>query len=216
MSFTYDQLKQAIQDYTENTETSFVNNLPVFIRASEERILKNIQLDLFRRNQTANLTSNNPYLNCPSDFLAPFSLSFTDGSSNKVFVEFKDVSFVQSYNPNVATTGSPQYYAQFDVDNFIVAPTPPSNLTVELHYLYRPTSLTAGAGSGTTWLSTNGELALLYGSLIESYLFMKGEQDIMAIYDKRFQESLMGLKMLGEAKETTQEYRVGRVIREKQ
>ncbi len=101
-----------------------MNNLPVFIRASEERILKNIQLDLFRRNQTANLTSNNPYLNCPSDFLAPFSLSFTDGSSNKVLCgSYKDcLVLLQSYNPNVATTGSPQYYAQFDVDNFIVAP----------------------------------------------------------------------------------------------
>jgi hypothetical protein len=216
MSFTYDQLKQAIQDYTENTETTFVTNLPVFIRAAEERILKNIQLDLFRRNQTANLTANNPYLNCPSDFLAPFSLSFTNASNEKVFVEYKDVSFVQTYNPNVATTGSPQYYAQFDVSNFIVAPTPPSNLVVELHYLYRPASLTQGSGSGTTWISTNGELALLYGSLMEAYLFMKGEQDIMATYDKRFQESMLGLKLLGEAKETTQEYRVGKVIRPKQ
>ena len=216
MSFTYGQLKQAIQDYTENTETTFVTNLPVFIRAAEERILKNIQLDLFRRNQTANLTANNPYLNCPSDFLAPFSLSFTNASNEKVFVEYKDVSFVQTYNPNVATTGSPQYYAQFDVSNFIVAPTPPSNLVVELHYLYRPASLTQGSGSGTTWISTNGELALLYGSLMEAYLFMKGEQDIMATYDKRFQESMLGLKLLGEAKETTQEYRVGKVIRPKQ
>tara|TARA_R100001377_G_scaffold39236_1_gene21911 strand:- start:3062 stop:3712 length:651 start_codon:yes stop_codon:yes gene_type:complete len=216
MSFTYDQLKQAIQDYTENSETTFVANIPLFIRASEERILKNIQLDLFRRNQTATLSANNAFLNCPSDFLAPFSLSFTDGNANKVFVEYKDVSFVQSYNPKVATTGSPKYYAQFDVSNFIVAPTPPSNLAVELHYLYRPASITAGAGSAYTWLSINGELALLYGSLIEAYLFMKGEQDIMATYDKRFQESLMGLKMLGEAKETTQEYRVGKVIREKQ
>jgi hypothetical protein len=216
MSFTYDQLKQAIQDYTENTETTFVTNLPVFIRAAEERILKNIQLDLFRRNQTANLTANNPYLNCPSDFLAPFSLSFTNASNEKVFVEYKDVSFVQTYNPNVTTTGSPQYYAQFDVSNFIVAPTPPSSLVVELHYLYRPASLTQGSGSGTTWISTNGELALLYGSLMEAYLFMKGEQDIMATYDKRFQESMLGLKLLGEAKETTQEYRVGKVIRPKQ
>ena len=173
-------------------------------------------MDLFRRYQTANLTANNPYLNCPSDFLAPFSLSFTNASNEKVFVEYKDVSFVQTYNPNVATTGSPQYYAQFDVSNFIVAPTPPSNLVVELHYLYRPASLTQGSGSGTTWISTNGELALLYGSLMEAYLFMKGEQDIMATYDKRFQESMLGLKLLGEAKETTQEYRVGKVIRPKQ
>ena len=106
MSFTYDQLKQAIQDYTENSETSFVANLPLFIRAAEERILKNVQLDLFRRNQTAALTQANPYLNCPSDFLAPFSLSYTL-NNEKTFVEFKDVSFVQTYSPNATTQGLP-------------------------------------------------------------------------------------------------------------
>ena len=148
--------------------------------------------------------------------MAPFSLSYTDGNGDKNFIEFKDVSFVQAYNPDATVTGNPTYYAQFDVSNFIVAPTPNSNYAVELHYLYRPTSITAGAGSGTTWLSTNGELSLMYGSLIEAYLFMKGEQDIMAMYDKRYQESIMGLKMLGEAKETTQEYRVGKVTRPKQ
>ena len=201
MSFTYDQLKQAIQDYTENSETSFVTNLPLFI-------------DLFRRNQTAALTQANPYLNCPSDFLAPFSLSYTL-NNEKTFVEFKDVSFVQTYSPNATTQGLPKYYAQFDVDNFIVGPTPNANLDVELHYLYRPTSITAGAGGGTTWISTNGELALLYGSLVEAYIFMKGEADVMQQYNQRFGEAMIGLKMLGEAKETTQEYRVGKVIRPK-
>lgn len=214
MSFTYDELKQAIQDYTENSETTFVSNLPVFIRAAEERILKTVQLDLFRRNQTATLTASNQYLNCPSDFLAPFSLSYTS-SGIKTFIEFKEVSFVQTYTPNPSTTGAPKYYAQFDVDNFIVGPTPDTNYVVELHYLYRPASLTSGAGSGTTWISTNGELALLYGSLIEAYIFMKGEQDITAMYNQRFSEAVSGLKMLGEAKETTQEYRVGKVIRTK-
>ena len=214
MSFTYDQLKQAIQDYTENSETSFVTNLPLFIRAAEERILKNVQLDLFRRNQTAALTQANPYLNCPSDFLAPFSLSYTL-NNEKTFVEFKDVSFVQTYSPNATTQGLPKYYAQFDVDNFLVGPTPNANLDVELHYLYRPTSITAGAGGGTTWISTNGELALLYGSLVEAYIFMKGEADVMKQYNQRFGEAMIGLKMLGEAKETTQEYRVGKVIRPK-
>ena len=204
MSFTYDQLKQAIQDYTENSETSFVANLPLFIRAAEERILKNVQLDLFRRNQTAALTQANPYLNCPSDFLAPFSLSYTL-NNEKTFVEFKDVSFVQTYSPNATTQGLPKYYAQFDVDNFLVGPTPNANLDVELHYLYRPTSITAGAGGGTTWISTNGELALLYGSLVEAYIFMKGEADVMQQYNQRFGEAMIGLKMLGEAKETTQE-----------
>ena len=214
MSFTYDQLKQAIQDYTENSETSFVANLPLFIRAAEERILKNVQLDLFRRNQTAALTQANPYLNCPSDFLAPFSLSYTL-NNEKTFVEFKDVSFVQTYSPNATTQGLPIHYAQFDVDNFLVGPTPNANLDVELHYLYRPTSITAGAGGGTTWISTNGELALLYGSLVEAYIFMKGEADVMQQYNQRFGEAMIGLKMLGEAKETTQEYRVGKVIRPK-
>jgi len=214
MSFTYDQLKQAIQDYTENSETSFVANLPLFIRAAEERILKNVQLDLFRRNQTAALTQANPYLNCPSDFLAPFSLSYTL-NNEKTFVEFEDVSFVQTYSPNATTQGLPKYYAQFDVDNFLVGPTPNANLDVELHYLYRPTSITAGAGGGTTWISTNGELALLYGSLVEAYIFMKGEADVMQQYNQRFGEAMIGLKMLGEAKETTQEYRVGKVIRPK-
>jgi hypothetical protein len=85
-----------------------------------------------------------------------------------------------------------------------------------MHYLYRPASLTAGADGGTSWLSINAELSLLYGALIEAYIFMKGEQDVMAMYEKRYQESLIGLKLLGEAKETTQDYRVGRVIREKQ
>lgn len=216
MSFTYAQLKTAIQDYTENTEESFVNNLPVFIRAAEERILKTVQLNLFRRNQTATLTSSNPYLNAPSDFLAPYSLSYTDGSGDKNFIEFKDVNFVQAFNPDVSDTGAPRFYAQFDIDNFIVAPTPNSNYAVELHYFYRPASLTAGGDSGTTWLSENAELSLLYGALVEAYIYMKGEQDVMALYNQRFQESLMGLKMFGEAKEVTQDYRVGQIIRQKQ
>lgn len=216
MSFTYAQLKTAIQDYTENTEESFVNNLPVFIRAAEERILKTVQLNLFRRNQTATLTSSNPYLNAPSDFLAPYSLSYTDGSGDKNFIEFKDVNFVQAFNPDVSDTGAPRFYAQFDIDNFIVAPTPNSNYAVELHYFYRPASLTAGGDSGTTWLSENAELSMLYGALVEAYIYMKGEQDVMALYNQRFQESLMGLKMFGEAKEVTQDYRVGQIIRQKQ
>ncbi len=216
MSFTYDQLKQAVQDYTENDETSFVNNLPVFIRQAEERILKNVQLSFFRKNVTGNMTSSNKYLAVPSDFLAPFSLSFVDSNSDHVFLDFKDVDFVQSFHPNSATTGNPRYYAVFDVDNFVLGPTPDSAYAVELHYFYRPASLTAGSGSGTTWLSENAELTLLYGTLIEAYIYMKGEPDIMAQYEKRFVEAIQGLKMFGEAKEVTDEYRTGKVIRPKQ
>jgi len=215
MSFTFDSLKQAIQDYTENSETTFVTNLPIFIRAAEERILKNVQLNLFMRNQQGTMTSGNKFLGAPSDFLAPFSLTLTS-NNEKEFLEFKDLSYIESFHPNDTETGKPRYYAQFDVGNFILAPTPNADYAVEVQYLFRPASLTSGAGTGTTWLSENAELALLYGTLVEAYTFMKGEPDIMANYDKRFQEAVMGLKMLGEAKETTQEYRVGRVIRDKQ
>jgi len=216
MSFTYAQLKQAIQDYTDNDETSFVTNLTIFIQQAEERILKNVQLSLFRKNVSGTLSSSNKYLACPSDFLAPFSLSFIDADSNHQFLEFKDTDFVQSFNPNAATTGNPRYYAVFDINNFILGPTPNAASVIELHYFYRPTSLTAGSDSGTTWLSENAQIAMLYGSLLEAYTYMKGEPDLVALYEKRFGEALMGMKMFGEAKEVTDEYRVGKIIRAKQ
>ena len=215
MSFTYDSLKQAIQDYTENSETTFVNNLPIFIKATEERILKSVQLNLFMRNLQGVMTTGNQFLGAPSDFLAPFSLTIIV-NGKKEFLEYKDLSYVESFNPDYTVTGKPRYYAQFDVGNFILAFTPDADYEVELQYLSRPASLTSGAGTGTSWLSENAELAMLYGSLVEAYTFMKGEPDIMANYDKRFQEAISGLKMLGEAKETTQNYRVGKVIRNKQ
>ena len=215
MSFTYSSLKTAIEDYTENTETTFVTHMDDFIKLSEERILKNVQLELFRKNTTGTMTSSNQYLAMPSDFLAPFSLSITS-SSVKTFLQFKDVNYVQSFNPNSSTTGTPRYYAIFDITNFIIGPTPDSGYTSELHYFYRPASLTAAGDSGTTWLSENATLALLYGCLTEAYTYMKGEQDLMAEYEKRFGEAMVALKMFGEAKEVTEDYRAGMVIRPKQ
>jgi len=214
MTMTYGELKQAIQDYTENDETSFVNNLPLFIRLAEERILKNVQLNLFQKHQSVNMTSGNEYLAVPSDFLAPFSLSIS-ADGNTEFLLFKDLGFVQSYNPDPTTTGQPKYYAQFDVDNFILAPTPDANYTVDIHYLYRPASLTAGADSGTSWLSENSEITLLYGSLIEAYTYMKGEMNLMQLYTQRFNESLARLKNLGEAQETVDQYRTGLLRRQR-
>ena len=216
MSFTYAQLQTAIQDYTENSETTFVNNLSTFITQAEERILKSVQLSLFRKNVSGGMTNANRFLACPSDYLAPFSLSFVDASGDHVFLDFKDPDYVQSFNPDATTVGLPRYYAVFDVDNFILGPTPNAAYDVELHYFYRPASLTAGASGGTTWLSENASIALLYGSLIEAYIFMKGEPDMMALYEKRFAEAISGMKMLGEAKEVTDEYRTGQVRRPKQ
>jgi len=210
MTMTYGELKQAIQDYTENDETSFVNNLPLFIRLAEERILKSVQLNLFQKNQFGTMSTGNEYLTAPSDFLAPFSLSI-DVSGDKEFLIFKELDFVQTYNPDATTTGQPKYYAQFDVDNFILAPTPNSNYTVDIHYLYRPASLTAGADSGTSWLSTNAEITLLYGSLIEAYIYMKGDPNLMQMYNQRFVEGASRLKNLGEAQEVVDEYRYGQI-----
>tara|TARA_R100001377_G_scaffold54176_1_gene31935 strand:+ start:2191 stop:3045 length:855 start_codon:yes stop_codon:yes gene_type:complete len=141
MSFTYTTLKEAIQDYTENDETGFIKNLPLFIEMAEERILKNVQLTLFQKNASGVMTSGNQYVAVPSDFMAPFSLSFIS-SGAKEYLLFKDLDFVQTYTPNPATTGVPIYYAQFDVDNFVVAPTPNAGFDLELNYLYRPASLT--------------------------------------------------------------------------
>ena len=216
MTMTYADLKTAIEEWSEYSESTFVSNIPLFIRLAEERILKNVQLSVFRKNATASTVASDQYLACPTDFLAPFSLSLEGSSGGKFFLEFKDPSFIQLYNPDSAVTGQPKYYAQYDVDNFILAATPDDTYTAELHYMYRPASLTAGADSATTWLSENAEVCLLYGSLLEGAVFMKGESDVMQNYTQRFQDAINSLKMLGESKEVADEYRTGKVRREKQ
>tara|TARA_A100001391_G_C5023934_1_gene266596 strand:- start:115 stop:762 length:648 start_codon:yes stop_codon:yes gene_type:complete len=208
MSFTLATLKTAIQDYADNSETSFVTNLPNFIKAAEEKIFKGVDLDIFRKNVTSAFTSSDQFLTVPSDYLASFSLQITTSGSESFLLQ-KDVNYLREYTPASSTTGLPKYYARFDSDNFIVAPTPDSNYTLELHYYYRPTSLTAGADSGTTWLSTNAPFALLYGSLIEAYYYMKGEPDVIAQYEKNYVFYLQRLKDLGEARENEDAYRQG-------
>ena len=277
MSYTLTTLKSAIQDYTENTETTFVSNLRSFIRSAENRLFKMIDFEVFRKNATSALTSSDPYLSVPTDFFSPFSFSITS-SSSKVFLLEKDVNFIQEYNPNASTTGEPKYYARFDIDNFIISPTPDSNYTCEIHYYYRPTSLAdstitltvgsansfavdetiTGATSGatasvkskddstnqltiivpisaftngetvtggttsassaisaissdttTSWLSKNAINAMLYGSLVEAYIFMKGEADVIQMYEKRFMEEISRLKDFGESRENTDAYRQG-------
>jgi|TARA_R110001599_G_scaffold225879_1_gene424915 hypothetical protein len=205
MAFTFTTLKTAIQEYTDNTESTFVSQLSRFIINAEERILKECQLDDFRKNVTGSATQSNKFLTKPTDFLAPFSLSIVNSSANE-FLEYKHVTFLQDYTPNPATTGTPKYYGDWDEDTFLLAPTPDASFTAELHYFYRPQSITA-SDDGTSWLGTNAELALLYGALVEAYTFMKGEQDLLTLYNGRFQESLQWLKNLGEGKQTRDEYR---------
>jgi len=208
MSFTLATLKTAIQDYTDNSESTFVTHLPNFIKAAEEKVLKSVDLDIFRKNATSTLTSSDQYVNVPSDYLAAFSFQITTSGSESFLLQ-KDVNFLREYTPTASTTGLPKYYARFSEDHFILAPTPNSNYTVEMHYFYRPASLTAGSDSGTTWMSTNAPFALLYGSIVEAYIFMKGEPDIITNYTNLFMADLTRLKDLGEARENTDGYRVG-------
>ena len=211
MSYTYAQLKAAIQNYTDNTETSFVANIDDFIQSAEQTILNSIDLQYFRKN-VAGVTSGtgtNPYLQVPSDYLASFSLSVLNGTTKEFLLE-KDVNYIQSVNPTDAT-GVPKYYAYFDINNFILAPTPAEVYTAELHYFYRPISLTSATvgDSGTTWLSENAPNAMLYGSLVEANIYMKGEQDLQQLYNERFLRSLERLKDYGEARENSDAYRKG-------
>ena len=216
MSYTYAELKQAIQDYCENDETTFVNNLPIFIKNAEERILKGVQLTVFRKNVSGSMTTGNKYLAVPSDFLSPLSLAVTDSNGDKHFVEFKDVGLVQTFNPDGSDTGRPKYYSLFDIGFFLLGPTPDQDYSSELHYFYRPVSLTAGSDSGTTWLSENATVSMLYGSLVEAYTFMKGEADMMNLYNQLYVQSLGSLKQFGESKEVMDDYRSGLLIRPKQ
>ena len=212
MAYTFTTLKTAIQDYVQSTETTFTNQLDRFIINAEERILKECQLDVFRKSSQGSASSGTQYLAKPTDFLSQNSLSVIV-SSIKQFLLYKQVTLLQDYTPNPATTGAPKYYADWDNDTFLLAPTPDDNYTMELHYFYRPTSITA-SGDGTSWLGTNAELAMLYGSLVEAYTFLKGEPDLLGLYNTRFQESLQWLKNLGEGLQTRDQYRYDRVRRD--
>ena len=211
MAFTYSQLKTAIQNYMENDETTFTNTLDTFIQQAEERILKEVELLGFRKNVTGTLTADSPYLGMPTDYLAPFSLAYIDASNNYNYLLLKHVSFIRDYTPAEATTGGPAYYAQFDEDSFIVAPTPSSNFTVELHYFYQPTSLTAGAESGTTYISTYAPNVLLYGSLLEASSFMKLDPNEMIAYETRYNTEMLRLKNWAEGKNPQSEDRYDRL-----
>ena len=206
MAFTYATLKTAIQDYMDNDETTFANNLDNFIKATEEDILKNVELNFYRKNVTGTATSGNAYLGMPSDFLAPFSLAVIS-SSVYYYLLLKHPSFIRDYTPNASTTGQPKYYGEFDNDTFILAPTPDDNYSFELHYFYRPTSLTAGASDGTTYLSTNMPNVMLSGSLLQAAIFMKLDAAETGTYKQNYDQDIMQLKSWAEGKTTKEEMR---------
>ena len=169
MAYTFTTLKQAIQDYTENTETTFVNNLSRFILQAEERMYRSISIPDLRKVVTASLVASQRFLSKPSDFLNTYSIAVVQSDNSYKFLLEKDPSFIREAYPTTATTGVPEYYANHSSTEFILAPTPSSTLTVQLHYAYDPESITV-ASSGTSWLGDNAEAALLYASLILSLI----------------------------------------------
>jgi hypothetical protein len=209
----YTQLVQSIQDYTQNEETSFVSNIPNFVQQAEERINRSIMLPELRKNATASTTKDNKYLARPSDFLAVFSLAVIDGDGDYTYLLDKDVNFIREAYPSASTTGLPLYYSQFDGDstgtegNFILGPTPDDDYDVELHYYYDPESIVT---AGTSWYGTNAEAALLYGSLIEAYTYMKGENDLVGLYTQRYNEAMGQLTGL-DIRSDRDDYREGKV-----
>jgi len=214
---TLAELKTLIQDYTQNTETTFTNTINDFIETCEERLFELVQFDFFRKNVTGNLTTGNTYLTAPSDFQLSFSLAVIDGNGDYHYLDKKHTSFMREYAPDptaISERGRPLYYADFDKElstgsdngsTLIVAPVPDQDYNVELHYLYKPSSLTSQTSG--TWLSQNASNALLYGSLIEAYIFMKGDPDMMALYQSRFAEEIARLKNMAEARGRKDEYR---------
>lgn len=206
-------LWQIIQDYCENPETVFVSYIPTFIQQAEQRIFNTIQFPSLRKNVTGTTTANNSYLSCPNDFLAPYSMAVIDGSGTYTYLLNKDVNFIRAAYPGPTSTGTPAYYALFGPQSlaqtelsFILGPTPDASYQVELHYFFYPPSITV---SGTSWLGDNMDSVLLYGSLIEAYTYMKGEADMLALYDGKYKEALQLAKRLGDGLDRRDAYRSG-------
>ena len=211
----YAALVTAISDYTENTfPTSAMNT---FITQAEQRIYNTVQFPALRRNVTGGVTAGNKYLACPNDFLATYSIAvFPSGGGDYTFLLNKDVNFIREAYPSPSSTGIPKYYALFGPVvsgstittelSIILGPTPDVNYNAELHYYYYPESITT---ANTTWLGDNFDSVLLYGSLVEAYTYMKGEADMMALYDNKFKEAIGLAKRLGDGMERQDAYRSG-------
>ena len=212
----YKQLSDAIVAYTENTSSDFAAQIPTFVKQAEQRIYNVIQFPSLRKNVTGLTTTNNKYLQCPSDFLAVYSMVAIDATGAYEYLLNKDVNFIRQAYPNpTANTGIPKYYALFgprsdneDELTFILGPTPDAIYTIELHYFYYPESITVAA-DGRTWLGDNFDSVLFYGSLVEAYTYMKGEADMMTFYNQKYMEALQLAKRLGDGMERQDAYRSG-------
>ena len=216
---TYDELVAAVTDYTENTVPTVDMNL--FITQAEQRIYNTVQFPSLRKNVTGFTTASNKYLSCPSDYLSTYSLAIIDADGNYEYLLNKDVNFIRQAYPNPNDTALPKYYAIFgpttttdtspvihDELSFILGPTPDAEYSVELHYYYYPESITVAA-DGRTWLGDNFDSVLFYGTLVEAITYMKGEGDMVQLYNTKYQEALALASRLGDGLERSDAYRSG-------
>jgi hypothetical protein len=213
MALTYLTLAEAIKQYTENTETTFSNNIPNFIIDAETIINNTVQLPAFRKNVTGETTQDFPYLNIPDDFLSVFSMAVMDinaplVTNNYRYLLNKDVNYIREAFPFPGVTGTPQYYGLFSDTSFILGPTPDQCYHIELHYFAYPPSITV---AGTSWVGNNFPNVLLYGSLVNAYIYMKGEPELIQTYQSKFQEGLEALKQLADSKDREDAYRTTQV-----
>ena len=219
----YATLFDTIKGYVENDfpNTQFTDStggtgtytskeqIDTFIQQAEQRIYNSVQFPNFRKNQTGTTTASNKYLEAPVDFLASYSMAVIDPATGDYeYLLNKDVNYIRAAYPGPTTTGIPKYYAQFDNNTFILGPTPDAAYTIELHFFYYPESIVTAS---TTWLGDNFDTALLYGALVEAYTYMKGEPDVLAGYNKRYQEAMILAKRLGDGMERRDAYRSGQI-----
>ena len=191
----YATLSQLLQDYTQNYSSEFVAAIPEIVKLAEDRIYQSVQIPSLKKNATSSFLVGNKYLEQPADFLAVYTMAVKNASGEYIYMLEKEVGFINEAYPNPSLTGIPRYYAIFTDDTFVVSPTPNANLQVELHYFYEPESIVT---AGTSWLGDNVESVLFYGCMVEAYTYMKGENDLIALYKGRYDESIGRLKMLGE------------------
>lgn len=210
----YTQLKAAIIAYTDNQDTAFEAEVPLFVKQAEQRIFNMVQFPSLRKNVTGSTTSANKYLACPADFLSVYSIAVVDNATGAYeYLLNKDVNFIRQAYPVPSSVGFPKYYALFgpqssDINEltFILGPTPNATYVVELHYFFYPPSI---VDAGTSWLGDNLDSVLLYGALVEAYTYMKGEADMLGLYDGKFKEALGLAKRLGDGLERSDAYRSG-------
>ena len=200
----YTELKTNIEDICELTFTD--DQLAMFTKQAEQKIYNAVQIPALRKNVTGTMTSSNVYLSVPTDFLYVYSLAVIDGSGNYTFLLNKDVNFIREAYSTSTATGVPKHYAIFNDDAFILGPTPNSNYSTELHYGYYPESIVTAS---TTYLGDEFDSALLNGALVEAIRFMKGEPDMIALYDKMYVSAMSLLKVLGDGKLRSDTYRSG-------